>query len=289
MGIYEPKNPFGGLFGTPPPPPMQKYSLGDLLNPYTTSPLSNAFGSLAPPTNTLASLLGVVTPPPATRSALPVTPLKRKAFFSFHFDDVMRVNVVRNAWKITHPDSAQLRSFYDSSLWESRKLQGDDALKKLVRTGVNYTSAVCVLTGTDTWSRRWVRYEIARAIIDDRGLLSVHLNSIRHHQTRTPHTRGYNPLDFMAIGKVQTTPFSETRYYLFAKIAVPDGFGNYRCEWHRYVDYTDPIKRPGWIADPAAGHVTPLSNNADEYDYVAEEGHKNIGAWIDLAAKRAGR
>src|ERR1700738_5050784 len=100
---------------------------------------------------------------------------KRKVFFSFHFDDVMRVNVVRNAWKITHPDTALLRSFYDSSLWESKKLEGDDAVKRLIREGVCYTSAVCVLIGTETWQRRWVKYEIARTIIDERGLLGVHL------------------------------------------------------------------------------------------------------------------
>ncbi len=110
----------------------------------------------------------------------------------------MRVNVVRNAWKIDHPDNALMRSFQDSSLWESCKLEGDEAVKRLIREGVEYTSAVCVLIGTDTWVRRWVRYEIARAIIDGRGLLSVHLNSIRHHHTKTPHTRGHNPLGCMA-------------------------------------------------------------------------------------------
>ncbi|MDX6611151.1 MAG: hypothetical protein QOD75_337 [Blastocatellia bacterium] len=113
----------------------------------------------------------------------------------------MRVNVVRNAWKITHPDNALSRSFYDSSLWERRKLESDDSLKRLIRDGVSYTSAACVLVGSETWTRRWVRYEIARAIIDGRGVLAVHLNSIRHHQTKTPHTRGQNPLDFIAVGK----------------------------------------------------------------------------------------
>jgi hypothetical protein len=78
-------------------------------------------------------------------------PVKRKAYFSFHFDDVMRTNVVRNAWKITRPDSALMRSFYDSSLWETRKLSGDDAVKNLIRDGVGYTSVVCVLIGTETW------------------------------------------------------------------------------------------------------------------------------------------
>jgi hypothetical protein len=137
--------------------------------------------------------------------------VKRKAFFSFHYDDIMRVNVVRNAWKIDHPDNALMRSFQDSSLWESRKLEGDEAIKRLIREGVEYTSAVCVLIGTDTWVRRWVRYEIARAIVDGRGLLGIHLNSIRHHHTKTPHTRGLNPLDFMAVGKEQVGVLSPPR------------------------------------------------------------------------------
>ena len=51
----------------------------------------------------------------------------------------MRVNVVRNAWKINHPDNALNRSFYDSSLWEAKKLEGDDAVKRLIREGVCYT------------------------------------------------------------------------------------------------------------------------------------------------------
>ncbi|MBV9559780.1 MAG: TIR domain-containing protein [Bradyrhizobium sp.] len=85
----------------------------------------------------------------------------------------MRVNVVRNAWKITHPDNALVRSFYDSGLRESRKFEGDEALRRLIREGVCNTSAACVLAGSGTWERRWVRYEIARAIIDGRGHLTV--------------------------------------------------------------------------------------------------------------------
>ena len=174
--------------------------------------MQTGFGSLAPP-------------------RLPVAPLKaavkRKAFCSFHYDDIMRVNVVRNAWKIDHPDDALMRSFQDSSLWESRKLEGDDAVRRLIREGVEYTSAVCVLIGTDTWLRRWVKYEIARAIVDGRGLLGVHLNSIRHHHTKTPHTRGHNPLEFLAVGKVQEAILSTPRYYLYEKQAVPNSAGGY--------------------------------------------------------------
>jgi hypothetical protein len=264
----------------------------------------------------LSSLLGMYDPP-APKPALPVSPLgygalsglfrtsqpavgsllsptlkaavKRKAFFSFHYDDIMRVNVVRNAWKIDHPDNALMRSFQDSSLWESRKLEGDDAVKRLIREGVEYTSAVCVLIGTETWLRRWVRYEIARAIVDGRGLLGVHLNSIRHHHTKTPHTRGYNPLEFLAVGKVQQAVLSTPRYYLYEKQAVPNGIGGYKWDWTLYSDYTLAVSRPAWLTDPPPGYVMPLSQNATVHDYIADDGHRNIGSWIDAAAQRAGR
>jgi hypothetical protein len=215
-------------------------ALADFLGPQPKPALTNAMGAAVsdlfpttPPSYPFGSLGGLYAPPPK-----PVTPaVKRKAFFSFHYDDIMRVNVVRNAWKIDHPDNALMRSFQDSSLWESRKLEGDEAVKRLIRDGVEYTSAVCVLIGTDTWVRRWVRYEIARAIIDGRALLGVHLNSIRHHQTKTPHTRGLNPLDFMAVGKVQTGVLSAPSYYLFEKQAVPNGVGGYNWIWKRRLEF----------------------------------------------------
>jgi MTH538 TIR-like domain (DUF1863) len=263
---------------TTPPANALGAAASDLLSPSNPVGLGAAsdlvpFGSLAP-----------------QRPAARVRPaVKRRAFFSFHYDDIMRVNVVRNAWKIDHPDNVLMRSFQDSSLWESRKLEGDEAVKRLIREGVEYTSAVCVLIGAETWVRRWVRYEIGRAIVDGRGLLGVHLNSIRHHVTKTPHTRGYNPLDFMAVGKVQDGVLAPARYYLFERLAMPNGFGGHEWQWHRYSDYTSSVTRPPWLDDPIAGYVTPLSRNAPVFDYIADSGHANIGSWIDTAAQRAER
>jgi hypothetical protein len=205
---------------------------------------------------------------------------KRRAFFSFHFDDVMRVNVVRNAWKVIRPDSPTARTFYDSSLWESRQLQGDEALKRLIRDGVTYTSAVCVLVGTDTWARRWVRYEIARAVVDGKGLLSVHINGIRHHREQIAHPRGANPLVHMAVGKVQSNALSMPTYYLFE--FTQNG-------WMPYRDYTSPVKLPRYINDPLPGHVTPLATGTIEWDYIGHNGSANIGGWIDRAAQAVGR
>jgi hypothetical protein len=276
----------------PTTPPSSSGAFANLFAPSTPRT------SLLPPVPTqsfgsLSNLVACPGPPPKalyTPPAKPVAPsLKRKAFFSFHFPDSLRVNAVRNTWKISHPSSTTMRSFQDSSLWESRKLADSKAIKAIIRYGVTYTSAVCVLVGTETWSRPWVRYEIARAIIDGRGLLAVHLNSIRHHHTLTTHPLGRNPLDFMAIGKVQSNALQPAKYYLFEKLAVPDGIGGYRWGWVRFEDHTDPVDLPGWVTDPPEGQVTPFSNNADEYDFMRDVGHMHIGSWLDRAAQRAGR
>jgi hypothetical protein len=283
---------FGALFSRFPsadPPTPAPSVFGSLFeptpsNPLTVGALSGHFPSSDPPP-TFGALYPSSTPPPK-----PVTPaVKRKAFFSFHYDDVMRTSVVRKAWMFKHPDNALMPSFYDSSLWESKKLEDDEAVKRLIRDGVWNTSAVCVLAGSETYERRWVRYEIARAIIDGRGLLTVHLNSIRHHVTKTPHTRGPNPLDYMAVGKVQTNTWDEARYFLYEQRQGLDSAGGCRWGWFKYDDYRKSVDLPRWLTDPTPGHVTPLSNCAAEYDYMADDGHKNIGSWIDSAARRAGR
>jgi hypothetical protein len=202
------------------------------------------------------------------------TPVKRKAYFAFHFDDIMRVNNVRNAWKITHPDNALNRSFYDSSLWESKKLEGDDALRRLIRDGVGYTSAVCVLVGTDTWSRQWVKYEIARSVIDSRGLLAVHINGINHHLRRTPDQLGYNPLQIIGVYGAPNGQF-----YLYEK----------RYVLLNALTNQGAVPLPKYLPSPQVGYVTPLSYHTAEYNYVLNEGHKKIGSWIDAAAQAAGR
>jgi IS30 family transposase len=132
--------------------------------------------------------------------------------------------------------------------------------------------------------------ELYRSLTWDRGKeLAVHLNNINHHKTLSPHPLGRNPLDFMAIGKVQPNLSQPAKYLLYEKLAVPDGAGGYRLGWYEYEDHTDAVDLPRWVTDPPVGHVTPLSENADEYDFTNDVGHKHIGSWLDRAAQRAGR
>jgi hypothetical protein len=207
--------------------------------------------------------------------------IKRKAFFSFHYDDIMRVNNARMTGTLKNPAASAMRTFYDGSLWESRKLHGPEALKQLIRDGVKQTSAVCVLIGTHTWGRPWVRYEIARAVIDNRGLLGVHLNSINHHQRRCPCPLGPSPFDYLGVGKVSPPGFYQPPvYYLFVRNGL---------YWQRYQDYTQPVSLPPYLPDCAAGAVTPLSYAVRVYDFMADSGPQNLGSWIDRAALAVGR
>lgn len=236
-------------------------------------------------TNRLAGLLGAPASVNARATLLGAIPKKRKVFFSFHYGDIMRVCNVRNAWKIDHPDSPFARSFYDSGLWESKKLQDPIAIKTLIRQGVQFTSTVCVLVGAETWSRRWVKYEIARSIIDGRGLLAVHINNLNHHQRRVPDVLGINPLHLIGIYK---SPSGQ--YFIYEKQVFANHLTNqYEWRWHPYVDYKLPVSLPRYLPEPGIGYVRPLSEGALQYDFVAGLGHKNIGAWIDTAAQMVGR
>ncbi len=96
-------------------------------------------GATSRPRNALADL---VSPTPA--SALPgsvpnISQLKRRrVFFSFHYADIMRVNNVCLSGEFVNSASQagrDVEGFYDNGLWESRRREGDDAIKALIREG----------------------------------------------------------------------------------------------------------------------------------------------------------
>ncbi|WP_271591992.1 TIR domain-containing protein [Bradyrhizobium sp. CCBAU 65884] len=291
--------PFSGLFS---PPSINAVSgLLDAFGPAPPSTTQNLFAPfltpapVAPPVapgRPLSRLAGLVAPPVAPARPAPMyapATVKRKGFFSFHYADIWRVNNVRQSWKINCPGREDKRQFFDRSLWESVQRKNPEGLKSLIRGGMTHASVVCVLVGTETWERPWVRYEIARSVIDKKGLLAVHLNRLRHHQRQAPDMHGENPLDFMAVGSPK-----QGLYYLYERVwrqVVQNGQLTWGWQWEKYSKYSSPVPLPKYMQanPPKVGFVVPLSDVTAIYDYVAEEGHKNIGAWIDTAALRAGR
>lgn len=282
---------------SPPRPPVARFG-----NPFS-APSANALSFLstisstpaAPPRNALTEAFRPVPPNTSTNAfsflgsfstetAAPPSPtVKRSVFYSFHYDDVIRVNNVRHTEQFKAKILEVPQSHYDRSLWESSKRTNPESLKNLIREGVKNTSVVCVLIGTQTWARPWVRYEIVRSVIDQKGLLAVDLNSINHHRDRCPHPLGPNPLSYMAVGKIQ-----DGTYRLFEKNAR-FVTGQLQWFWDRYAGHMAAVPLPKYLPIPAVGYVSPLDLGAYRYDACRDDVWKNMPAWLNLAAARAGR
>lgn len=57
-----------------------------------------------------------------------------------------------------------------------------------------------------------------------------------------------------------------------------------------YADYTLAIPEGDlWFTAPKTNSVVQLSNHCLSYDFIGQDGRKNIGGWIETAAGMAGR
>jgi antiphage defense system Thoeris ThsB-like protein len=86
---------------------------------------------------------------------------KRKVYFAFRFKDIMRVNNVRQSGKIGYDEQKNPRFFYDRSIWEQSERRDPESLKRLMREGVEHSSVVCVLTGSDTYDTQTELYHVS--------------------------------------------------------------------------------------------------------------------------------
>ena len=109
--------------------------------------------------------------------------MPRRVFFSFHYErDIWRTNVVRNSGIV---EGSAAAGFYDASLWEEAKKKGDDAVKKLIDTGLVGTSVTVVLIGAETSQRKFVTYEIEKSIARGNGLLGIYISGIKDSNGNT--------------------------------------------------------------------------------------------------------
>jgi hypothetical protein len=90
----------------------------------------------------------------------------------------MNANIVRNSGQFK-PSSET--GFYDASLWESAKTQGDFAVKRLIDSGLKNTSVTCFLIGEHTHTRKWCKYELQKSLDDGKGILGILLPNQSKH------------------------------------------------------------------------------------------------------------
>ena len=108
--------------------------------------------------------------------------MARRAFFSFDYKHVWRVNQIRNIPNITGTAAA---GFQDASLWEEAKTKGDAAIRKMIDDALKNTSVtvVCVTYGTS--SRKFVNYEIDESLKRGNGLVAIQIHHLKDQNGET--------------------------------------------------------------------------------------------------------
>lgn len=102
--------------------------------------------------------------------------MARRVYFSFHYEDIWKVNQIRNSHIV---EGCTAAGFMDASLWERVRRRGDAAIKRAIDQGLENTSVTCVLIGTKTWERKYVRYEIEESIARGNGLIGIHIHNVK--------------------------------------------------------------------------------------------------------------
>lgn len=192
--------------------------------------------------------------------------MAKRVFFSFHYKDVadFRANVVRNHW-ITKSDR-KICGYYDASIWEAAQKQGDVALKRLINAGLDQTSNTCVLIGSQTFERPWVRYELLKSFKKGNHIFGVHINSIRAKNCQTK-IKGANPLEYVGVSfsdsGLKATLWEKTngKWFEYKKI---DGSASYQFE----------------VEQKYRGNGYNLSQFYSVYDWVTDNGFNNFSTWV---------
>lgn len=195
----------------------------------------------------------------------------RRTFFSFHYqEDVTRAHVVRNSW--VTKDERQDAGFFDGSVFESKKRAGEETLKAFLSEALNGTTVTCVLVGSQTAYRPWVRYELVRSFQRGNGLLAIRIHNIKNFDQQFA-VAGPNPFDFLAYQTVQDRIHWQE---------------NNNGTWARYdkvptMPLSDVVYDLNWEMHHTFSSRFPI------YDWVNDNGYQNLGAWIENAAKQAGK
>lgn len=119
--------------------------------------------------------------------------MPRRVFFSFHFDnDYWRTQQVRQIGAL---EGQQLVT---PNAWEEVKRKGDAAVQKWIDDNMYGKSCLVVLTGSQTASRPWVRYEITKAWNDGKGVLGIRIHRLLDRNGQSS-SAGPNPFERVSL------------------------------------------------------------------------------------------
>ena len=187
--------------------------------------------------------------------------MAKRVFFSFHYQDVIdfRANVVRNHWR-TKPDR-EAAGFFDASIWETAKRTSPLAVKRLINKEVQNISVTVVLIGSETYLRRWVRYEIIKSMAKENHIFGVHINGIEDKYKRKKRL-GPNPFDYLGY------QYSDDgkKLYLYE---YKNG------KWVQYGDHA-PYTLKTVASQLNRGKFYKLSSDHHVYNWITNDGYNKF-------------
>ncbi len=129
------------------------------------------------------------------------------------FNQIRNSNIVRR-----ESDEA---NFFDNSLWEPAKLNGDRAIQALIDAGLKRSSVTAVLVGAETYGRQWVNYEIEESWKRGNKLLGIYIHNLRDSTQRTD-VKGRNPFEYFTINGTQLSQYVPMHDWI-----QEDGYNNF--------------------------------------------------------------
>ena len=215
--------------------------------------------------------------------------MARSVFFSFHYQrDVFRVHQVKNH-HIAKGNYA-LAGFFDGSLEEKAEASGAVYVKNLIDDGMSGSSVLCLLIGKETYKRRWIDYEILRAVGCGMGVFGIRIHRLKDTRPNAQADledgadySGSNPLSFLKYvhraGKLQPMI-------------------RYGSDWKNapYQSAMSEVSAPPYLK--SLGMLSGIFRRSTEiylhnifrvYDWVDDSGYLKFGSWVETAARQAGK
>jgi Thoeris protein ThsB, TIR-like domain len=190
--------------------------------------------------------------------------MARRVYFAFDYEDVsdFRANVVRNH---NFTGGVEKAGYFDASIWEEAKKKDPASLKRLSNAELENTSVTAILIGSQTYARRWVRYEIIKSIERGNKVIGIHINSILD-KTRQVKALGPNPFDYLGM-EISTDGTQGT----------PTVWNGTQWVYYQDLNAFSIAQQP----EDKRGKHFQLSHWLPVYDWVANDGYKNFTSWIE--------
>lgn len=120
--------------------------------------------------------------------------MTRKVFYSFHFDnDAWRAGQVRNIGVVDGSEQVE------GNRWEDGKAKNNKDIQNWIDENLKDKSCLIVLIGEETANRKWVKYEIQRALELGKAVCGIYIHKLKNANGKQS-DEGNNPFDNFTLG-----------------------------------------------------------------------------------------